>query len=185
MPRPASSSTASRRTDGFAGSAISAVKRDSVGCDAKARVKKDQRPKEYIDALCALFDGSRFRDPELHSSEWVAQTLQEGGNGWPALCAAILEIYKAKIMSGSPPEPGTDLSEKVRALFSAGSASVTANMVSKIYANLSDQTVGVVISAVPKSSIVLTYVSDGQDISFDEASPGQQASALLRLLLRV
>ena len=34
MPRPARSSTASRRTDGFAGSAISAVKRDSVGCDA-------------------------------------------------------------------------------------------------------------------------------------------------------
>ena len=34
MPRPANSSTASRKTDGFAGSAISAVKRDSVGCDA-------------------------------------------------------------------------------------------------------------------------------------------------------
>jgi hypothetical protein len=34
MQHPANSSTASRRTDGFAGSAISAVKRDSVGCDA-------------------------------------------------------------------------------------------------------------------------------------------------------
>jgi len=29
MPRPARSSTASRRTDGFAGSAIGAVKRDT------------------------------------------------------------------------------------------------------------------------------------------------------------
>jgi len=34
MQHPANSSTASRRTDGFAGSAISAVKRDSVSCDA-------------------------------------------------------------------------------------------------------------------------------------------------------
>jgi hypothetical protein len=34
MWHPANSNTASRRTNGFAGSAISAVKRDSVGCDA-------------------------------------------------------------------------------------------------------------------------------------------------------
>lgn len=150
----------------------------------KARVKRDRKPKEYVESLSALFDGSRFRDPEIHCSDWIERITHSDSNGWFVLCSSILEIYRLKILAGSPAEPGTDLAERIRLLFSAGVAALTPNMVSKLYSNLSDQSVGVVISAVPKSSIMLTYVSDGQDINFDEASPGQQASALLRLLLR-
>lgn len=150
----------------------------------KARVKRDRKPKEYVESLSALFDGSRFRDPEIHCSDWIERITHNDSNGWLVLCSSILEIYRLKILAGSPAEPGTDLAERIRLLFSAGVAALTPNMVSKLYSNLSDQSVGVVISAVPKSSIMLTYVSDGQDINFDEASPGQQASALLRLLLR-
>nr|WP_246521851.1 AAA family ATPase [Neoroseomonas terrae] len=61
---------------------------------------------------------------------------------------------------------------------------MTPNQINRAYAKLSDQTLGLVLAATPKDTINLTYVSNGQDIRFEEASPGQQASALLRLLLR-
>jgi ABC-type arginine transport system ATPase subunit len=44
-------------------------------------------------------------------------------------------------------------------------------------------TVGAVLSATPTDFIVMTYVDEGRDIAFSQASPGQQASALLELLL--
>ena len=40
------------------------------------------------------------------------------------------------------------------------------------------------MSAVPKDTIHLNYVDDGRSIDFKMASPGQQASALLELLLK-
>ena len=49
---------------------------------------------------------------------------------------------------------------------------------------MNDATVSQVLAAVPKDAIVLTYVDEGKSIDFRRASPGQQASALLELLLR-
>lgn len=150
----------------------------------KARAKRDRKPTEYIDALCDLFEGSRFREAEQHCAEWVAAALQEDGPGWVTVCDALIAIYRAKILAGSPTEPGAEAADAVRRAFSHGGIALTPNQVARIYANLTDQTLGVVLSATPKDSIALTYVSEGQHIRFDEASPGQQASALLRLLLR-
>jgi ABC-type cobalamin/Fe3+-siderophores transport system ATPase subunit len=61
---------------------------------------------------------------------------------------------------------------------------LTNRQVARIYQNLNDATVGSVLSAVPNDYIVMTYVDEGRNIEFAKASPGQQASALLELLLR-
>lgn len=150
----------------------------------KARPKRDRKPAECVQALCGLLEGSHFRDPETHCDQWVADVHADGGPGWTAVCDALVEIYRSKILAGSPAEPGADVAEAIRSAFFGGRTAMTTNNVNRVYAKLSDQTLGLVLAATPKDTINLTYVSNGQDISFEEASPGQQASALLRLLLR-
>lgn len=150
----------------------------------KARAKRDRRPAECISALCALAEGSRIRDPEQNCADWVASAFKaDAAVDWPTTCNRLVELYRSKIIAGSPSEPGPELRAALVEAFKGGGPSLTDLQSQKVYANLSDQTVGLVLSAVPRDTIVLTYVSDGQDIPFERASPGQQASALLELLL--
>jgi len=150
----------------------------------KARVKRDRQPADAVEALCQLLEGSRFREAEQHCSEWVASTMREDGLGWVTVADGILDIYRNKILAGGQSEPGSTARTKLIALLFNGEVSLTELQLTKIYQNLDDQSVGEVLSATPRDTIVLTYVSEGVDIPFSRASPGQQASALLRLLLR-
>ena len=87
-------------------------------------------------------------------------------------------------MLGSPPEPSEDLKSEICRLL-LGEQRITDRGATRIYANLNDATVGALLAAVPKNHIILTYVDEkGRSFSFDKASPGQQAAALLELLLK-
>lgn len=150
----------------------------------KAKAKPDLRPEQCIAALCALFEGSRFRDTEHHCAEWLTAALKDDVRaGWAAIGDALARLYHAKIMAGSPAEPGAETAAEIRASLLGGQAALSQHAVARVFANMTDQSVGLVLSAVPDDWISLTYVSDGHDIAFRQASEGQQASALLRLLL--
>jgi predicted metal-dependent phosphoesterase TrpH/ABC-type lipoprotein export system ATPase subunit len=150
-----------------------------------ARKSQDRKPQECVDALCTMLEGSRFRDTEQHVGDWVAATFApNAATDWVKLCSELVTIYRKKIMAGSPPEPSAEAATAIRQLFFDGSVSLTAQQTAKIYTNLNDQTIGPVLAATPRDGIVLTYMSDGMAIAFSKASSGQQASALLRLLLR-
>lgn len=149
-----------------------------------ARVARDRKPAECVQSLCAWMEGSMIRNPDRSCSDWVAVTCRDGGDGWEAFCDAVLGIYRAKILAGSPGEPSAEAVAELKGWVFGGDDPITNNQAARLYARLSDQTVEVMLSAVPRDSIVLTYVSEGQRIAFGRASPGQQASALLELLLR-
>jgi chromosome segregation protein len=150
-----------------------------------ARKSQDRKPKECVDALCTVMEGSRFRDADQHVGDWVAAMfVPNAAHDWSKLCNEIVAIYREKNMSGSPPEPSAGTAAAIRQLFFNASVSLTTQQTTKIYTNLTDQTVGLVLAATPRDGIVLTYMSDGMAIAFSKASSGQQASALLRLLLR-
>ena len=143
-------------------------------------------PKECVDAFCALMEGTMVRGAEQGCEDWVGALFKApNGGAWKNLCDEMVDIYRAKILAGSPAEPGADAMRSVREFFFRGQVNVlTERQAARLYGKLTDQTVGVVISAVPKDSIQLTYASQGRRIPFERASPGQQASALLELLLR-
>ena len=150
-----------------------------------ARKSQDRKPKDCVDALCALLEGSRFRDTDQHVSDWVAALFAPNAPaGWTELCGKLVAIYREKIMAGSPPDPSAEAAVAIKQLFFNGAVSLTTQQTTKIYTNLTDQTIGPLLSATPRDGIVLTYMSDGMAIAFSKASSGQQASALLRLLLR-
>ncbi|MCU6453936.1 AAA family ATPase [Sphingomonas sp. A2-49] len=150
----------------------------------KARVKRDRLPSEAVEALCAVLEGSRFRDPEQHCSDWVGAIMHAGGPGWSQAAEGMLDIYRTKILAGSPVLPGKDAIAALSAAMFDGKNKLTDLQAVRVYQNLSDHAVAAILSATPRDTIALTYVSDGRDIPFNMASPGQQASALLRLLLR-
>jgi chromosome segregation protein len=150
----------------------------------KARPKHDPAPVEYIRALCGLMEGSYVQDAETKCSMWVADALaidQEGA--WGRICDAILAAYEAKIAAGQPPEAPEPIVAMMKGFLFDGEP-VTDRQVARIYQNLNDATVGSVLSAIPNDYIVMTYLDEGRNIEFAKASPGQQASALLELLLR-
>lgn len=148
-----------------------------------ARVSRDRKPVECVQSLCTWMEGSMIRQSDRACLDWVADTCREDSRGWSNLCDAVLGVYRAKIMAGSPQEPGPDAIATLKDLVFGG-AGITDNQAGRLYTRLTDQTVEVMLSAVPRDSIALTYVSGRQKIAFSRASPGQQASALLELLLR-
>jgi ABC-type multidrug transport system ATPase subunit len=63
-------------------------------------------------------------------------------------------------------------------------SSLTDQQTHRVYQNLDDDRLSDLFAAVPRDYIVMNYVDQGRDVEFEKASPGQQASALLELLLR-
>lgn len=147
-------------------------------------MKKDPTPEEYCSGIDKLMDRASVPDSRERCQAWITNALKnQPDTAWEAICELLLDAYKAKIGAGKPPEPDDDVSEKLRT-FLGIEGNVTARQVQRIYANLTDATVGEVLAAVPNDYIAMTYVDAGRDMAFSKASPGQQASALLELLLR-
>jgi hypothetical protein len=150
----------------------------------RARLKRDPSPAEYITGLSALFEKSYVSDPQQKCEQWVAVLLERDlDNGWAVVCDGVLHAYEAKIDAGSPKEPGNELSGQIGGMIFDGRESFTANQRLRIYNNITDSSVGAILSAVPRDYIIFKYVEDSREVAFERASPGQQASALLELLL--
>jgi chromosome segregation protein len=129
-------------------------------------------------------EGAHVPDAESRCSGWITQAIATNQeNAWSEICGSLTSIYHAKIAAGKPAEPTEQIADMIRA-FLRMEGNITPRQIARIYASLADNTVGAVLSATPNDFIVMTYVDDGRDIAFAQASPGQQASALLELLLR-
>lgn len=159
---------------------------EKSGGTLQAWEKRDAKPAECVSAFCALTEGTTIRGAEQGCEDWVEALFKAGdGVAWTALCDEMVEIYRGKVLAGGPAEPGADATRALKDCFFRGQGSIlTERQAARLYGKLTDQSVGLVISATPKDSIQLTYASRGLRIPFERASPGQQASALLELLLR-
>jgi ABC-type Mn2+/Zn2+ transport system ATPase subunit len=150
----------------------------------RARVERDRKHVAYVDALSRVFEGSRMQELDVRCLAWIKKVLEENGpSGWRDICDGFLALYEAKIAAESPSDPGVELGKKVEDFIFSGEK-ITAQQRLRIYANLEDAAVAEIASAVPRDSIQLRHVDDrGQERRFEQASEGQQASALLELLL--
>lgn len=128
-------------------------------------------------------DGAHVPDAEARCTTWITKAIAEAQqSAWSQICSSLMTIYEAQIAAGKPAEPTEHIIALIREFLVMG-GNVTTRQIARIYMNLGDATVGAVLSAKPNDFIVMTYVDEGRDIAFSQASPGQQASALLELLL--
>jgi chromosome segregation protein len=149
----------------------------------KAKLRRDPRPREYIDALMKVMASARVHDVESKCEDWVKALSKHDANPtWATVRSSLLLLFKAKIMAGSPTEPSDDHAKKLKDLIFFES-NLTDQQTHRVYQNLDDDRLSDIFAAVPRDFIVMNYVDQGRDVEFEKASPGQQASALLELLL--
>lgn len=151
----------------------------------EAQVKNDPCPTEYVEALCKILVSSYVSDPESKVKQWIEESIKTNPeSAWIAISESILSIYESKIIAGSPSEPNSEIMIRIKELF-FGNNSLTPAQCKRVYANFDDSTVGSLLAATPRDFIHMRYIDD-QDRRkpFSKASPGQQASALLELLLQ-
>lgn len=150
----------------------------------RARVKRDPKPSEYVASICALLDKSYVSDVQLKCGQWITSGLESDPDGfWSKVCERVMSAYEAKIAAGSPDDPGRELSKGIPSMILDQDTRFTPNQLTRIFGNLTDVSVGAIVSAAPRDYIILKYVEAGRQTPFELASPGQQASALLELLL--
>ncbi|WP_354100335.1 MULTISPECIES: TrlF family AAA-like ATPase [unclassified Bradyrhizobium] len=151
----------------------------------KARVRRDRLPLQYRLALHKLFEASGTQLVEESCTDWVKSTLEaDETEGWAKLLQQFVALYEAKIMAGSPPDASDGLLSALQAVIFNGTRQLTERQRKRIYQNLTDTTVAAIVAAVPADAINMSYLDDNRPIDFRMASPGQQASALLELLLK-
>jgi len=133
-------------------------------------------------ALCSLLEGSRARDVEEQVRTYLDASNEES---WRSFCDGLMDLYRCKtglsqVGAKEPPDSGT--SAKIIEVFSF--AGVIASMAERIWQRLTAEKVEAAIAAVPDAHIRFEYRDQsGQFIPFSQASAGEQAAALLTLLL--
>jgi chromosome segregation protein len=148
----------------------------------RAQVRTEQLPEAYLSSLVEICEKSAIRELQAKCEDRVREILAAGPDAsWHAITDIVLSLYKHKIQTSlTSIEPG----EEVRVnLATAILKSLTTQQSNNIYARLDDVRVVRMLTATPDDFISFEYNDAKGYIPFEQASPGQQAAALLHLLL--
>jgi len=152
----------------------------------KASVVPAAASDEQVNALCAMIEGSRIRSPEEKVNNHISSIVTNPGE-WEKLCDTILSLCRTKTRStmvGTEP-PTIDLDTRIDLDSVFSFETLTDFGRQTIWAKLGPATVTSILTALPDAYVEFEFRDhDGSYIPFERASPGQQAAALLTLLLK-
>jgi ABC-type dipeptide/oligopeptide/nickel transport system ATPase component len=144
----------------------------------RAAVLSEDLPEEYVSALFEMCKENHIRDLRSRCEEHI-RTI--AADGWQDVLDCVLEVFRHKLQTGSVSvEPEDEIGATLEA---AVLGSLTAQQLSGIYSDLDDTRITKMLTAIPESHITFEYKDVTNFIPFEQASPGQQAAALLHLLL--
>lgn len=148
----------------------------------RASVKLERSPKQHQDALLSICEGSRIRDLPSRCEDRAAEIAASGGDdSWNLLVDAMLEVRRHRLQREARTVEAADpAGQLIRdRLF----GELTAQQLNAVYGRIDDAAVVRMLTATITPFIAFEYRDAGSYIPFGQASPGQQASALLQLLL--
>ncbi|MGR9408064.1 TrlF family AAA-like ATPase [Rhizobium leguminosarum] len=146
----------------------------------RARVEEEQTPQRRLNALLELCEKCSIRELEQRCSARVLDASADGGKDWELLLQRFIEIRRSLVRAGDGTEVDPELIGKLRL---ALGWEVTENQARAVLGRLDDSRLGELLSAWSSPFVRFEYKDRGSYMPFDRASPGQQASALLTLLL--
>jgi chromosome segregation protein len=148
----------------------------------RARVEGETVPKQQAEALFAMCDGNRIRDLQSKCEE-RARDLNDVGTAktWDAFVDALMKARRFRVQTGAVSIEQSDRMGTVMtgALF----GEMTHQQLNGVFAKIDDATIGRLLTATAEDYISFEYRDARRFIPFGQASPGQQAAALLQLLL--
>lgn len=151
----------------------------------RATAGREKQPSEYIAAIQQICENQRIRDLEDKCAIHVESLLTtDAENGWSNICDKMLEVYRHKIHSGENMEPGEQTIATIKESFAFSGSDLTSAQLAGIYSKIDDAKISNMLTAAPEDFIAFEYNDRGNYIPFKQASEGQQAAALLNLLLR-
>lgn len=149
----------------------------------RAKVLLEELPRQYVSAFSAVCEGSRVRDVQTRCEERVRE-IASGSRGetWRKVQDQVLEIRRHQVMAGGPQaELGQATRQRVLDAVLSG---MTEMQVRTVHDRITDTTVASFLTSTTEAFISFEYKDGKEFIPFPQASPGQQASALLQLLLK-
>jgi predicted metal-binding protein len=163
---------------------VAAAKVEAMsGGSLKAVVRSEEVPKEYLEALISLCDGHRIRDVQTKCEERIRKAQAATVDAtWESVIETSLGALRHKLQTAATSLDGTE--EVGRELQGALLGALTAQQLTSLYNSLEVQKVVALASAVSESYVAFEYNDAKTYIPFSQASEGQQAAALLELLLR-
>jgi chromosome segregation protein len=167
--------------DSVLAEAAAEVERMSAG-SLRAEVRSEVIPEQYVSALFTVCDGNYIRDLQTRCEQWISDVLTtDSALGWDSICDQVLEVLRHKLQTGAVSiEPKEHVATNIE---SALLGSLTAQQVNGIYSSLDNTRVVKMLTATAEGQIGFEYNDATGYIPFEQASPGQQAAALLNLLL--
>lgn len=148
------------------------------GALLRASVQTETLPTEYLEAFADTCDNVRIQNYDARCKEMLQELLQSGGVGWDELVKIFFDLYHAKVVTGAKTPNEQELAS-LRRIF----GSLTHAQYQGIYTRIDSARIARLIGAVTTDYIAFSYSDRGTFIDFSQASPGQQAGALLTLLL--
>ncbi|MFM2044696.1 MAG: hypothetical protein RLY86_3272 [Pseudomonadota bacterium] len=145
----------------------------------RATVVTDPVPAEFVDALHDLCDKVRIRELRMKCEDFVRQQIAAGN--WDGLVDALLDIYRHKVQTRAV-DPGEDITARIATALSFPGG-LTATQTAEIFARFDDTQLSRLLMLAPAHRIAFEYRDGDNFVPFVQASPGQQAAALLTLLL--
>lgn len=146
----------------------------------RARVEEEVLPRRRLDALIELCEKCSLRELEQRCSTKVSEASADEGHGWEEFLQALLEIRHSLVHAGEGSEIDPSLIGKIRL---ALGWDTTDKQATAVLGRLDDARMGELLSAWSSPFVRFEYRDRGGYMPFERASPGQQASALLALLL--
>lgn len=146
----------------------------------RARVEEERIPHRRLKALQELCEKCSFRELEQRCASRVLEASGGGGIGWETLLQALLEVRRSLVRAGEGAEIDPELIGRIRL---ALGWDTTDNQAKAVLGRLDDARMGELLSAWSAPFVRFEYKDRGSFMPFERASPGQQASALLTLLL--
>jgi ABC-type lipoprotein export system ATPase subunit/uncharacterized protein with GYD domain len=148
----------------------------------RAEIRIEELPDQYVRSLVDICDGHRIRDLQARCEDRIRALFATGSDvTWHQLTDLVSEVYRHKLQTNALTiEPGEQVSVIIEtALF----APLTNQQLRGIYATLDNTRVVKMLTASHEDYISFEYNDASGYIPFERASPGQQAAALLHLLL--
>lgn len=148
----------------------------------RAEVRRAAVPGEYVTAIEQAATGAKIRDLRARAEERAAHLAEEGPDAWDGFCDRLLELRRRQVqLAGASEQLGPE--EVASVLGNIFLADLTPAQLQQLGSRLDDERLVAVLTAVCDQYIWFDYKDRDGYISFESASPGQQAAALLQLLL--
>jgi len=148
----------------------------------RATVQSELVPQQYLQSMIDLCESHRVRESHARCVTRLEGMLAPGsGETWSSFCDRLIEVVKTRVQAGTAvSEPGEKISRQLQVLL----FELTPQQVSGMYGTLSVKKISGFLVATPIDYISFEYRDRDHYIPFQKASEGQQAAALLNLLLR-